>query len=130
MEGRFYSCLIDTDRYLLTCMRYIEFNPVRVGMVTDAAACTWSSYRSNALGQVSAMLKPHAVYLAPATPCRSAVPRNEACSRCRMIWKRRTRCACHAAARRMGFCGLSAADSGCTGPKSRPVHRQTSPYTA
>ncbi len=63
-EGRFHSCLIDTDRYLLTCMRYIEFNPVRAGIVTDAAAYAWSSYRSNAQGQTSAMLRPHAVYLA------------------------------------------------------------------
>ena len=31
-EGRFKAALIDTDAYLLTCMRYIELNPVRAAM--------------------------------------------------------------------------------------------------
>lgn len=34
-EGRFKSSLVDSERYLLTCMRYIELNPVRAGMVGD-----------------------------------------------------------------------------------------------
>ena len=33
-EGRFKSSLVDSEKYLLTCMRYIEMNPVRAGMVT------------------------------------------------------------------------------------------------
>ena len=33
-EGRYKSSLIETDRYLLTCYRYIEMNPVRAAMVT------------------------------------------------------------------------------------------------
>jgi len=28
MDGRFKSCLVDSEAYLLTCMRYIESNPV------------------------------------------------------------------------------------------------------
>ena len=28
-EGRFKSCLVQSDRYLLACYRYIELNPVR-----------------------------------------------------------------------------------------------------
>jgi len=32
-EGRYKAPLIDSDSYLLTCMRYIELNPVRAGMV-------------------------------------------------------------------------------------------------
>ena len=31
-EGRFKSSLIESERYLLTCSRYIELNPVRAGM--------------------------------------------------------------------------------------------------
>ena len=31
--GRFKSCLVDSDRYLLSVIRYIELNPVRAGMV-------------------------------------------------------------------------------------------------
>jgi putative transposase len=30
-EGRYKAGLIDTDAYLLTCMRHIELNPVRAG---------------------------------------------------------------------------------------------------
>ena len=43
-EGRFKSSLIDSDRYLLTCHRYIELNPVRAGMADHAAAYPWSSH--------------------------------------------------------------------------------------
>src|SRR5258708_929984 len=43
-EGRFKSSLIDSDRYLLTCHRYIEQNPVRAGMVAEPGAYPWSSH--------------------------------------------------------------------------------------
>lgn len=32
-EGRYKATLIDDKQYLLTCMRYIELNPVRANMV-------------------------------------------------------------------------------------------------
>ncbi|MEA3277135.1 MAG: transposase [Pseudomonadota bacterium] len=32
-EGRFRSSLVEADPYLLACQRYIELNPVRIGMV-------------------------------------------------------------------------------------------------
>lgn len=44
-EGRFKSSPISEDSYLLTCGRYIEMNPVRAGIVKDAAQYKWSSYR-------------------------------------------------------------------------------------
>lgn len=34
-EGRFKSCLVQDQEYLLQCYRYIELNPVRAGMVDD-----------------------------------------------------------------------------------------------
>ena len=37
-EGRYKATLIDTERYLLTCYRYIELNPVRAGMDDTSAA--------------------------------------------------------------------------------------------
>jgi putative transposase len=61
-EGRYKATLIDTDRYLLTCMRYIELNPVRAAMVTHPKAYRWSSYHSNALGQHDPAIIPHALY--------------------------------------------------------------------
>jgi putative transposase len=42
-EGRYKSTLIQTDRYLLACMVYIDLNPVRAGLVAQAADYPWSS---------------------------------------------------------------------------------------
>jgi len=51
-------------RYLLACMRYIELNPVRAGLVRHPAQYRASSYRANALGEPDALVTPHAVYFA------------------------------------------------------------------
>ena len=63
-EGRYKSSLIDTERYLLTCYRYIELNPVRAGMVKEAGDYKWSSYTAHALGQANEMIQDHSSYLA------------------------------------------------------------------
>lgn len=63
-EGRYRSCLVQAQDYLLACHRYIELNPVRAGMVKHPADYPWSSYRANAQGQADALLTPHEVYLA------------------------------------------------------------------
>ena len=63
-EGRYKACLIDSDAWLLTCMRYIEMNPVRAGMVDHPSAYRWSSYRANARGAGNPLLTPHGLYLA------------------------------------------------------------------
>ena len=57
-DSRYKSSLIQAETYLLTCMRYIELNPVRAAMVDDPANYRSSSYRSNALGRVSPLLSP------------------------------------------------------------------------
>lgn len=66
-EGRFHACLVDSDRYLLSCMRYIELNPVRAGMTDDPSRHAWSSHRANALNEPNELIKPHAVYIGLAT---------------------------------------------------------------
>jgi putative transposase len=66
-EGRFKSCLVDADEYLLECQRYIELNPVRAGMVEHPADYRWSSYRSNGQGEFNPLIKPHDVYEALAS---------------------------------------------------------------
>jgi putative transposase len=63
-EGRFKSALIDSDRYLLACSRYIEMNPVRARMTDLPQDYRWSSYRHNAMGEADPMLSPHALYQA------------------------------------------------------------------
>jgi putative transposase len=66
-EGRFKSSLVDSERYLLTCYRYVEMNPVRAAMVDDPAGYAWSSYAANALDRPDALLSEHPVFtsLAP-----------------------------------------------------------------
>jgi putative transposase len=63
-EGRYKSCLVDADDYLLQLYRYIELNPVRAAMVEDPADYHWSSYQINALGRVSELCTSHPLYLA------------------------------------------------------------------
>ncbi len=43
-EGRYRSTLIETERYLLACMVYIDLNPVRAGLVALARDYPWSSH--------------------------------------------------------------------------------------
>ncbi|MCB1772804.1 MAG: transposase [Gammaproteobacteria bacterium] len=62
-EGRFKSCLIHADRYLLTCQRYIELNPVRAGMVKHPADYPWSSYPANGLNKPLRMWTAHRIWL-------------------------------------------------------------------
>ena len=62
-EGRYKASLIDSEHYLLTCMRYIELNPVRAnGMAEHPSEYPWSSYRHNALGFEDALLTEHELY--------------------------------------------------------------------
>jgi putative transposase len=63
-EGRYRSTVIEPARYLLACYRYIERNPVRAGLVSEAAHYTWSSCRHH-LGLASdPLLTDHACYWA------------------------------------------------------------------
>ncbi|HMV59515.1 MAG TPA: hypothetical protein PKD38_20150 [Nitrospira sp.] len=63
-EGRYKSSVVQAESYLLACMRYIELNPVRAGMVVDPGQYRWSSYRANGLLQTDPRLIPHPLYLA------------------------------------------------------------------
>ena len=61
-EGRFRSSIVDSERYLFRCQRYIELNPVRAGMVADPWEYPWSSYLANAGRTPSLFLVPHHQY--------------------------------------------------------------------
>jgi len=66
-EGRFKSCLVEEETYLLQLYRYIEMNPIRAAMVNDPAQYRWSSYQVNGLGKESDLCTPHPEYLALGT---------------------------------------------------------------
>ena len=61
-EGRYKANLVQDDGYLLTCMRYIELNPVRADMTKSPRAYRWSSYKQNALGKEDLIVTAHDVY--------------------------------------------------------------------
>ncbi len=62
-EGRYRSSLVHDREYLLSCLQYIELNPVRAGMVRDPGDYPWSSYRAHAFGLEVKMWTPHPLYL-------------------------------------------------------------------
>ena len=61
-EGRYRSTLIQTERYLLACMAYIDLNPVRATMVAQPEDYVWSSYGHYAGRRHDRLITPHALY--------------------------------------------------------------------
>ncbi|KML16016.1 transposase [Burkholderia sp. LK4] len=58
-EGRYKSCLVDSESYVLRCYRYIDLNPVRARMTDDAAAYSWSSAAAHVGLRYDPLLTPH-----------------------------------------------------------------------
>ena len=63
-EGRYRSTLIQTDRYLLTCMAYIDLNPVRAGLVNEAKDYPWSSHGHYVGLRADKVITPHSLFWA------------------------------------------------------------------
>ena len=66
-EGRYKSCLVARDRYLLHCYRYIDLNPVRARMTDDAPSFPWSSAAGHCGYRLDPCLTPHPAYTALGT---------------------------------------------------------------
>ena len=60
-EGRYKSTLIQTERYLLACMVYIDLNPVRGGLVTQPQDYPWSSHGHYTGRHTDRLITPHAL---------------------------------------------------------------------
>jgi putative transposase len=60
-EGRYRSTLIETDRYLLACMAYIDLNPVRAGLVSEASDYAWSSHGFYTGARSERLITPHSL---------------------------------------------------------------------
>ena len=63
-NGRFRGIEIADEKYWLTCLRYIEMNPVRAGIVRSPELHRWSSYMAHGGNHASEWLSDHAVYTA------------------------------------------------------------------
>jgi len=63
-EGRYRSTVLQAERYLLPCMVYLDLNPVRAGLVANAADYPWSSHAHWRGVRNDRLLTPHALYWA------------------------------------------------------------------
>jgi putative transposase len=61
-EGRYKSTVIQTDRYLLACMAYIDLNPVRAGLVAQPQDYPWSSHGHYVGRRIDKLVTPHALF--------------------------------------------------------------------
>jgi putative transposase len=61
-EGRYRSTLIQSERYLLACMVYIDLNPVRAALVAQAADYPWSSHGHYIGRRVDKLVTPHSLF--------------------------------------------------------------------
>jgi putative transposase len=58
-EGRYRSSLVQTERYLLACMTYIDLNPVRAHICAQPQDYRWSSYGHYSGGLPDRLITPH-----------------------------------------------------------------------
>jgi len=74
---RYKGLIVTDDRYWLTCLRYIEQNPVRAAIVDRPEDYRWSSYRVHVGLEKSDWVKSHPVFdaLGHELPQRFAVYR-------------------------------------------------------
>ena len=61
-EGRYRSTLVQTERYLLACMVYIDLNPVRAGLVDQPSDYPWSSHRHYVGLSPDRLVTPHPLF--------------------------------------------------------------------
>jgi putative transposase len=62
---RFRSCVVQDDRYALACLRYIDRNAVKAGLVDHPSKWELATFHSYAYGHKHSILplKPHPTYL-------------------------------------------------------------------
>ncbi len=61
-EGRYKSTVIQSERYLLACMAYMDLNPVRAGLVAQPQDYPWSSHMHYLGLRSDRLIKPHALF--------------------------------------------------------------------
>lgn len=54
--------MVQAERHLLDCARYIELSPVRAGLGGMPSTYRWSSYGANASGRSDPAVTPHPLY--------------------------------------------------------------------
>jgi REP-associated tyrosine transposase len=60
-QGRYKAIVCERDEYLVTLIRYIHLNPVRAGLVPDAAAYPYSGHAAYLTGDGLGLIDPQPV---------------------------------------------------------------------
>ncbi|MFZ6847632.1 transposase [Undibacterium sp. RuRC25W] len=63
-QGRFKATVLEAETYFLPCSVYMETNPVRSGLVPDAAQYPWSSYQHHAGQRLDPLVSDHPIFWA------------------------------------------------------------------
>jgi len=63
-QGRYKATVIDASQYLLLCSRFIELDPVRVGLASNPADYPWSSCAHHVGSKPDALITDHPTYWA------------------------------------------------------------------
>jgi len=63
-QGRYRTAVLDAERYLMLCSRYIDLNPVRAKLVTQAGDYPWSSYQHHVGIKSDPLITDHGLYWA------------------------------------------------------------------
>ncbi len=58
-DGRYKSTLVQSESYLLTCMAYLDLNPVRAGLVAQPSDYAWSSHGHYTGQRTDKLITPH-----------------------------------------------------------------------
>ena len=61
-NGRYKAKAIEDERYWLTCLRYVDQNPVEAGIVSNPEDYEWSSYRVHIGQEKSTWIVSHPVF--------------------------------------------------------------------
>lgn len=60
-EGRYRCTVLEPERYLLPCMVYMDWNPVRVGLAQQPGDYPWSSHAHGLGLRADPLVTPHAL---------------------------------------------------------------------
>lgn len=55
-QGRFKNMIIQKDRYLIDCLNYIEYNPIRAKLISSPLEYMWSSWKDRTLNTTSNLI--------------------------------------------------------------------------
>lgn len=69
-NGRYKDVLIEDAHQWLRCLKYIDLNPVRAGVVERPEDYVWTSYRAHAMGTYCSWLVEHPVFMSLAPGAR------------------------------------------------------------